>query len=291
MTEPRPRRSLLFMPGANARAMDKARELKADGLIFDLEDSVAPDVKANARAQIASVLDRGGYGKRERLLRVNGVGTPWHDDDLRFAATLGIDGVLVPKVESAEDVRGSDAALAAAGAPAGLSLWCMMETPRAFLHAEAIAAASSRLAGFIVGTEDLGKDLHARPRPDRLPFVTALGIAVLAARAYGLAVLDTVYRDFKDDEGFAAQCRQGRDCGFDGKTLIHPRQIPIANAIFAPDAEELAEARAMIAAFDAAVASGKGVATLDGRMIERLHVETARRLLALAERIAVLEAG
>ncbi len=290
MAEPRPRRSLLFMPGANMRAMEKARGLKADGLIFDLEDSVAPDAKDGARTQIAAALAQGGYGRRERILRVNGAGTPWHGEDLRFAATLPVDGVLLPKVEGAEDVRESDAALAAAGAPPRLSFWCMMETPRAFLHAEAIAAASDRLAGFVVGTEDLAKDLGARPRPDRLPFLTALGIAVLAARAYGLAVLDAVYRDFNDDEGFAALCRQGRDLGFDGKTLIHPRQIPIANAAFAPDAAALDEARRVIAAFDSA-AAGQGIATLDGKMIERLHVDAARQLLALAARIAELEAG
>src|SRR5690348_7124110 len=286
MAAPRPRRSVLFMPGSNARAMEKARELAADGLIFDLEDSVAPDGKEAARAQIAAALGRGGYGERERLLRVNAAGTPWHDADLRFAATLPLDGVVLPKVAEASEVRDSEAILATAGAPAGLALWCMMETPRAFLHAEAIATASDRLAGLIIGTEDLAKDLHARARPDRLPFIAALGIALIAARASELCALDAVYPDFNDDNGFAAQCRQGRDLGFDGKTLIHPRQIAMANAAFAPEASEIEAARRVIAAFDAAESAGRGVAMLDGRMIERLHADAARRLLALAAEIA-----
>jgi citrate lyase subunit beta/citryl-CoA lyase len=285
MSAPRPRRSVLFMPGVNARALDKARGLDTDALIFDLEDSVAPEAKAAARAQIAAALKQGGYGKRECVLRVNGVGTPWHDEDLRFAAGLPLDAVLVPKIENGEAMRAVDTALGAAGAPPNLALWSMMETPRAVLHAEAIAAATPRLAALVVGTEDLAKDLGARSRPDRLPVMTALGIVMLAARAYGLAVLDAVYRDFEDDEGFAAECRQGRDLGFDGKTLIHPRQIAIANAVFAPDAAALEEARAIIAAFDAASAAGRGVATFKGRMIEKLHVDGARRLIALAAAI------
>ncbi|MGH7035082.1 MAG: HpcH/HpaI aldolase/citrate lyase family protein [Stellaceae bacterium] len=290
MAAPRPRRSVLFMPGGNARAMEKARDLAADGLIFDLEDSVAPNGKEAARVQIAAALARGGYGGRERLLRVNGAGTPWHDADFRFAAMLPLDGVVLPKVGDAREVRDSETALAASGAPAGLALWCMMETPRAFLHAEAIAAASDRLAGLIIGTEDLAKDLGARARPDRLPFIAALSIALLAARAAGLCALDAVYPDFNDDDGFAAQCRQGRDLGFDGKTLIHPRQIAAANAAFAPEAREIEEARHVIAAFDAAETAGRGVAMLDGKMIERLHADAARRLLALAAEIAERDA-
>jgi citrate lyase subunit beta/citryl-CoA lyase len=291
MVVPRPRRSVLFMPGANLRAMEKARGLKADGLIFDLEDSVAPEAKAAARAQIAAAIRQGGYGKRELVLRVNGAGTPWQDDDLRFAATLPIEAVLLPKVDGVENVRAAEAVLASAGAPSNLSLWCMMETPRAFLRAEAIAAASPRLAALVMGTEDLGKELRARARPDRLSVMAALQICVLAARAAGLAVLDSVYRDFNDESGFAAQCEEGRDLGFDGKTLIHPKQIDIANAVFAPSDVELDAARALIAAFDAARAAGKGVATLDGRMIEKLHVDEARRLLALAAAIAALDPG
>jgi citrate lyase subunit beta / citryl-CoA lyase len=281
MRAPRPRRSVLFMPGVNARALDKARGLGADALIFDLEDSVAPEAKAAARAQIAAALTQGGYGRRECVLRVNGVGTAWHDEDLRLAARLPLDAVLVPKIEDGEALRSVDAALGAAGAPQSLALWSMMETPRAVLRAEAIAAATPRLAALVVGTEDLTKDLGARNRPDRLPVMTALGIVVLAARAYGLAALDAVYRDFEDDEGFAAECRQARDLGFDGKTLIHPRQIAAANSAFAPDAAALAEAREIIAAFDAASAAGSGVATLKGKMIEKLHVDSARRLIAL----------
>jgi citrate lyase subunit beta / citryl-CoA lyase len=291
MFAPRPRRSLLFMPGVNARAMEKARSLKADGLIFDLEDSVAPDAKLGARAQVAAALKQGGYGKRELVLRVNGAATEWQRDDLRFAATLPVDAVLLPKIDSQDEVRAAESVLTEAGAPASLALWCMMETPHAFLHAEAIAAASPRLAALVMGTEDLAKDLRARPRPDRLPFITALQTGVLAARASGLAALDTVYPDFNDAAGFAAQCQQGRDWGFDGKTLIHPNQIEPANAAFAPSVTELEAARALIAAFDAAIAAGKGVATLNGRMIERLHVAEARRLLAFDAAIAALASG
>lgn len=274
------------MPGVNTRAMEKARALDADGLVFDLEDLVAPDAKIAARAQIAAALKQGGYGKRELILRVNGAGTQWQRDDLVFAATLPVDAVLLPKVENAAQVSAAETVLASAGAPPQLRLWCMMETPFAFLHAEAIAVSTKRLAALVMGTEDLGKDLRARPRPDRLPFMTALGTCVLAARAYGLAALDSVYADFADDEGFAAQCRHGRDLGFDGKTLIHPRQIEAANAAFAPSAEELGEARQVIEAFDAAKAAGKGIATLNGKMVETLHVEAARRVLALAAAIA-----
>ena len=288
MTEPRPRRSVLFMPGANARAMAKARTLAADGLIFDLEDSVAPEAKVAARAQIAAALKEGGYGQRELVLRVNGAGSEWHADDLRFAATLPIDGVLLPKVEDAHDVRAAERVLVDAGAPSALALWSMMETPRAVLHAEAIAAATPRLAVLVMGTEDLGKDLRTRARADRLPFLAALQTCVLAARAYGLTPLDSVYADFNDAAGFAAQCQQGRDLGFDGKTLIHPTQLAPANLAFAPSAAELDEARALIAAFESARAAGKGIATLNGRMIETLHVEAARRLVALDAAIAAL---
>jgi citrate lyase subunit beta/citryl-CoA lyase len=285
----RPRRSILFMPGANARAMTKARELKADGLIFDLEDSVAPEAKEAARAQITAALQAGGYGKRETVLRVNGIATQWHRDDLLLAAKLPVDAVLLPKVESAEDVNATLAALASAGAPSSLALWCMMETPLAYLNAQAIASSSERLAALVVGTEDLGKDLSARPRPDRMAFLLALQTCVLAARAYGLAPLDAVYRDFNDDAGFIASCRQGRDLGFDGKTLIHPRQIAFANTEFGPGGAELDEARAVIAAFDAAIAAGKGIATFQGKMLEKLHVDAARHLLAVAAAIAESE--
>lgn len=290
MSEPRPRRSVLFVPGANARALEKARDLAADALIFDLEDAVAPEAKASARAQIAAALKERGYGERECVLRINGTGTPWFDEDIAFAASLALDAVLLPKTDRAEDLHKLEAMLSSAGAPDSLSLWCMMETPRAFLHAETIAAATKRLAVLVIGTEDLAKDLGARARADRMPLMTALGLGILAARAQGLAVLDAVYRDFTDDDGLAAECRQGRDLGFDGKTLIHPRQIAIANSVFAPDAAELDEARQIIAAFDAAAASGRGVATLKGKMVERLHVDAARRLIALAAAITAREA-
>jgi len=288
---PRPRRSVLFVPGVNARAMEKVRELKTDGLIFDLEDSVAPDAKPAARAQIAAALKQGGYGKRELVLRVNGATTPWQRDDLAFAATLPIDAVLLPKTENADEVRAAERALETAGASPQVALWCMMETPRGFLHAEAIASSSKRLAALVMGTEDLGKDLHASPRPDRGPFLAAMQICVLAARAFGLSPLDSVYRDFGDDTGLAAQCRQARDLGYDGKTLIHPRQVAIANQEFAPSAAELDEARALIAAFEAAATAGKGVAANNGQMVEKLHVDAAKHLLAVAAAIAELEAS
>ena len=276
------------MPGDKPRALGKARELKCDGIIFDLEDSVAPGAKPAARDGVAAAL-AAGYGRRETVLRVNAPGTPWHGDDLAFAARLPIDAVLLPKVESGEDVRAGDAALAAVAAPSGLALWCMMETPRAFLAGSAIAQASPRLAALVIGTEDIVKDLGARSVPGRAPFATALGLALLAARAHGLAALDAVYRDFNDAEGFAAECRQGRELGFDGKTIIHPNQIAAANAAFAPSAAELDEARRVIAAFAAAAAGGQGVAALDGRLIERLHAVAAQRLVDLAAAIAALE--
>jgi citrate lyase subunit beta / citryl-CoA lyase len=279
------------MPGTNARAMEKARALNADALIFDLEDSVAPDAKEGARARIEAAVKAGGYGGRELILRVNGTGTPWHGEDLRFAAGLAVDAVLLPKVAGAADVDAAVAILEDAKAPSSRAIWCMMETPAAFLHAESIAAASPRLGALVMGTEDLGKDLRTRRRPDRLPFQTALGLLVLAARSYGLAALDSVYADFDDAEGFAAECRQGRDLGFEGKTLIHPKQIEPANIAFAPSAAELDEARAVVAAFDMALAAGKGVATLKGKMIEKLHAEEARRLLDLAAAIARREAA
>jgi citrate lyase subunit beta/citryl-CoA lyase len=279
---PRPRRSVLFLPGDKPRTHEKARTLKADGLIFDLEDSVAPDSKAATRARIAASLAAGGYGARELVVRVNGAGTAWREDDLRFVATLAIDGVLLPKVGGADEVHAAERVLDAAGAKPGLAIWCMMETPLAFLNAGAIAASSRRVAALVMGTEDLGKDLHARPLPERASFATALQLCVLAARAHGIVPLDSVYADFGDAAGFAAQCRQGRDLGFAGKTLIHPGQIDAANDAFGPSEAELDAARRVIAAFEAARAAGQSIAALDGKMIEQLHVDGARRLLALA---------
>jgi citrate lyase subunit beta/citryl-CoA lyase len=285
---PRPRRSVLYMPGSNARALEKAHGLAADGLIFDLEDAVAPDAKVSARATVGAAMAAGGYGKRELILRVNALATPWGHDDLVAAASMPLDAVLLPKVESADGVHQAEAALAAAGAPERLAIWCMIETPRGVLHAEAIAAASDRIGGLVMGTSDLVKDLQAQHTSDRLPMVTALGLCLLAARAYGLAILDGVHLDLADDDGFLASCRQGRALGFDGKTLIHPKTIAAANAAFAPSPEEVAASRRIIAAHAEAVAAGKGVLLLDGKLIENLHVENARRLVALADAISDL---
>jgi citrate lyase subunit beta/citryl-CoA lyase len=281
----RPRRSLLFMPGSNPRALEKARSLPADGLIIDLEDAVAAEAKEEARAIVAAALAAGGYGGREIVLRVNPLDTPWGHADLAAAATLPIDAVLLPKVESAERVRVSMSLLDALGAPERLDVWCMIETPLGILEAAQIAAASPRLAVLVLGTSDLTKDLHAVATRDRLPLITALGLAMLAARAHGLAILDGVHLDLSDEEGFALVCRQGRELGFDGKTLIHPTQIGPANAAFAPSAAEIEWSRRIIAAHAAAAAAGKGVVLVDGKLIESLHVENARRLLGLAEEI------
>ncbi|KZD08281.1 HpcH/HpaI aldolase/citrate lyase family protein [Oceanibaculum pacificum] len=286
----RPRRSVLYMPGSNARALDKARGLPADGLVFDLEDAVAPDAKAEARGLIRAAIAQGGYGKRELIVRVNGLGTPWGYPDLAEMATAGAHAILLPKVESADTVRQAEAILAASGAPADLAIWCMMETPLAMLDAKDIARATPRLGGFVMGTSDLAKDLGALHTPDRLPFVTSLGLCLLAARAYGLAILDGVYLDLTDEEGFAAACRQGREMGFDGKTLIHPKTIAAANQVFAPSADEIAWSRKIIAAHAEAERQGKGVLLVDGKLIENLHVVSAQRLVAQADAIAALEA-
>ncbi len=282
----RPRRSVLYMPGSNARALEKARALDADGLIFDLEDAVAPDAKPAARLAVVAAVSSGGYGRRELILRVNALGTKWGEDDFAAAARMPIDGVLLPKVESVETVRQAEAMLVAGGAGDGLAIWCMMETPRGILRAAEIAGASPRIAGLVMGTSDLANDLHARPTSDRLPLLTSLGLCVLAARACDLAILDGVHLDLADDEGFARSCRQGRELGFDGKTLIHPKTIAPANAAFAPSAEEVAQAHRIIVAHEAAIKAGAGVALLDGKLIENLHVENARRLVALAAALA-----
>jgi citrate lyase subunit beta / citryl-CoA lyase len=283
---PRPRRSLLFMPGSNPRALEKARALAADGLIFDLEDAVAPAAKEEARAAVTAALAAGGYGRRELVLRVNALDTPWGHADLAAAATMPIDAVLLPKVENADRVRLTVALLDALGAPPERPVWCMLETPLGILDARQIAAASPRLAALVLGTSDLTKDLHAAHTPDRLPLLTALQLALLAARAYGLAALDGVHLDLSDDAGFALACRQGREFGFDGKTLIHPKQIEEANAAFAPSPEEVAWSRRVIAAYTEAAHSGKGVVLVDGKLVENLHVDNARRVVSVAEAIA-----
>lgn len=281
----RPRRSVLYMPGANARALDKARALDADALILDLEDAVAPDAKAQARAQVAAALREGGYGRRECIVRVNALDTPWGLDDVRAIAQAGADAVLLPKVESPPQLAALAQALDAAGAPADLPLWAMAETPLGFLRLDAIAGGHARLAAIVVGTSDLVKDLHARHTPSRDETLLARSLAVMAARAHGLAVLDGVHLDLNDDAGLQDACRQGRDQGFDGKTLIHPRQIATANAAFAPTPEELDMARKRLDAWKAAQAEGKGVAVVDGALVENLHASEAERVLALAAAI------
>jgi citrate lyase subunit beta / citryl-CoA lyase len=288
---PRPRRSVLYMPGSNTRALEKARGLAADALILDLEDAVAPDAKAMARANVAAALRAGGYGRRELAVRVNGLQTPWGYDDLTAAAVMKADAVLLPKVESADAVRQAEALLVAAGAPPQLAIWCMMETPLGMLHAEAIASSSPRVACLVMGTSDLTKDLQARHMRDRLPMMTSLGLCLLAARAYRLAILDGVHLDLADDEGFAEVCRQGRALGFDGKTLIHPKTIAATNIAFAPAEDELAWARRIIAAHAEAEAAGRGVVLVDGKLIENLHVEDAIRTVALADEIAAMAAA
>jgi citrate lyase subunit beta/citryl-CoA lyase len=281
----RPRRSLLYMPGSNPRALEKARALPADGLIFDLEDAVARESKEGARTVVAAALAQGGYGTRELVLRVNALDTPWGHADLAAAATMPLDAVLLPKIESSDRVRLTVSLLDALGAPERLNVWCMLETPLGILCAREIAAATPRLAALVLGTSDLTKDLHAISTRDRLPLLTSVGIAILAARAHGLAILDGVHLDLSDDDGFAASCRQGRELGFDGKTLIHPKQIAAANAAFAPTLEEIEWSRRIIAAHAEAAAVGKGVVLVDGRLIESLHVDDARRLVALADDI------
>src|SRR5512133_612197 len=282
----RPRRSVLYMPGSNGRALDKARSLPADGLIFDLEDAVAPAAKEEARALVVSELKKGGYAPRETILRVNALDTPWGKDDLRAAAGSGADAVLLPKVETAAGVREAERVLLVAGAPPTLALWCMIETPRGVLAAPEIAGASSRLACLVMGTSDLVKDLRARHTASRHEVAVALGMTVLAARAHGLAALDGVHLDLDDLAGFEASCRQGQEMGFDGKTLIHPRTIDAANRIFAPAPDDVERARLIIAAHAEAMAEKKSVVVVDGRLVEGLHVEEAKRTVALAQAIA-----
>jgi len=285
------RRSVLFVPGANPRALEKARALPADGLIFDLEDAVAPDGKDDARARVAGTLSAGGYGPRELILRVNSLETPWGHADLAEAAVLPLDAVLLPKVENAERVRHAIDLLDSLGAPPELAVWCMIETPLGVLASADIAAATPRLGALVLGTSDLTKDLHAAETLDRRPLLTALGLVLLAGRAHGRAVLDGVHLDLEDAEGFASACRQASEFGFDGKTLIHPSQIDPANASFSPSAEEIARARRIVAAYAQAASAGKGAVRIDGRLVEALHVEAARGTLALVDAIAARKAG
>jgi citrate lyase subunit beta / citryl-CoA lyase len=287
----RPRRSVLYMPGANERALAKAESLPADALILDLEDAVAPDAKAEARDRVCEAAASGRYGRREVTIRINGAGTPWHDDDLRAAAAAGPAAVVVPKVDSAGAVHTIDKALAAGGAPDGTAVWAMLETPAATLRAAEICAASERLTVLVMGTNDLAKELQAEHVPGRQPLLAALGLCLLAARATGRVIFDGVYNDIADADGFEAECRQGRQLGFDGKTLIHPSQLEPCNRVFSPAADEVERAGRIIEAFERAQAEGRGVVTVDGRMVENLHVDQARRTLALATAIDALERG
>ena len=284
----RPRRSVLYMPGANERALEKAKGIPADALILDLEDAVAPDAKPEARARVCAAAASGEYGTKEIAIRINGIGTQWHEDDIAAAAAAGPDAIVVPKVNSAEDVAQLVAALEAAGASAHTKLWAMLETPVAVLNAESIATASDRLTVLVMGTNDLAKELYAEHVPGRAPLLYGLQKCLMAARLAGKVILDGVYNDIKDDEGFRAECVQGKQFGFDGRTLIHPSQVEPCNEVYAPSVDEIEHSRKVIAAFDEAQAEGRGVVTVDGRMIENLHVDTARRILAVADAIAAL---
>jgi citrate lyase subunit beta / citryl-CoA lyase len=284
----RPRRSLLYMPGSNARALDKARTLPADGLILDMEDSVAPDAKQLAREQIGAALAQGGYGHRELIVRINALSTEWGFDDIEAVSRFRTapDAVLIPKINTASDVALAISAFERAGCPEDVAMWIMAETPLCMLNIAAVAAAHPRLRGMVMGTSDLAKDTRVRHTPDRLGFIAALNLCVYAARANGLSIIDGVQLDLQNEELLRASCVQGRDLGFDGKSLIHPNQVAAANAAFAPDEDEVAAARNIIAAYEQARAQGKGVVVVNGRLIENLHVEEAQRQLAMAEAIA-----
>jgi citrate lyase subunit beta/citryl-CoA lyase len=282
----RPRRSVLYMPASNARALEKARTIPCDGLILDLEDAVAPDAKPAAREAACAAVASGEYGEREVTIRVNGVGTEWHAADLVAAAAAGPDAVVVPKVNTPDEARGLATALEWAGAPEHTTLWAMIETPEAIFNVREIAAASDRLTVLVMGTNDLAKELYAEHVPGRQPLLTGLGLALLAARATGKAILDGVYNDVQDVDGFLAECRQGRELGFDGKTLIHPGQVAGSNEAFAPSAQAVEDARGILQAWEDG--AGSGVVTYRGRMVENLHVESARRTLAIHDAIVAL---
>jgi citrate lyase subunit beta / citryl-CoA lyase len=293
MTAIRPRRSVLYMPGSNSRALEKARTLAADGIIIDLEDAVAPDAKDTARYQAAAAVKTGGYGHREVVIRVNGLGTPWGEADLKAAAASGADAVLLPKVETPDNLRAARALLSAAGAPPELALWAMMETPLAMLNAAQIAAGGPAgpfpLAVLVMGTNDLAKETRASLGGGRLGMLPWLATCIAAGRAYGLDVLDGVYNSIGDEAGFKEECQQGKLIGMDGKTLVHPSQIAPCNAIFSPDDGEVAWARKIIDAFALPENAGKGVIMVEGRMAEIMHADMARRTVALADMIADME--
>jgi citrate lyase subunit beta/citryl-CoA lyase len=286
----RPRRSVLYMPGSNARALEKAKSLPADGVILDLEDSVAPDAKEAARQQVVDAVKAGGFGAREVFIRVNGVDTPWHADDLAAAAHAAPDAILVPKISNPEMLELIGRRLLDMGTDHKTRVWAMIETPLAVFNILSIAAeakdSESRLSGFVMGTNDLAKDTRARLVAGRAPMLAWLSNCVAAARIYGIDILDGVYNDIGNAHGFELECRQGVELGFDGKTLIHPNQIGPCNTAFSPSPEEVALARKMIAAFDLPENKSKGVVSIDGRMVERLHADMARRTVAIAEAIA-----
>ena len=288
MSDFTPLRSVLYMPSSNERALEKAKSIACDGLILDLEDAVAPDAKPAARESAAAAAASGDYGRRTVTIRVNGLGTQWHDDDIVAASQAGPAAIVVPKVDSADDVARLVTAMENAGAPDHTLLWAMVETPVAILDALAIARSSERIGAFVLGTNDLVKELYAEHVPGRAPILPSLHIALLAGRAAGIAVIDGVYNDVKDTEGFLAECEQGRQMGFDGKTLIHPGQVEGANRAFAPSEQAVEDARGLIAAWEDG--KGAGVVTFNGRMVENLHVESARRTLAIDEAIRALEA-
>ncbi len=279
-----PRRSVLYMPSSNARALEKAKTLPVDALILDLEDAVAPADKPAARDAACAAVASGEYGERELTIRVNAIGTQWHDDDMAAVAQAGPAGVVVPKVSSADEVRRLVAALEAAGALESTRLWAMVETPTAVLDVREIARASDRLAALVIGSNDLVKELQADHVPGRAPLLTALSWSLLAAREAGVAILDGVYNDVRDVEGFRAECEQGRDLGFDGKTLIHPGQVEVCNEVFAPSAEAVEDAKGVLAAWEEG--AGSGVVTYGGKMVEQLHVDVAQRVLATHEVIS-----
>jgi citrate lyase subunit beta / citryl-CoA lyase len=288
----RPRRSLLFMPGSNARALEKARNLAADGIILDLEDSVAPDAKALARDQIAKAIAAGGFGKREVLIRVNSLDTPWWVDDVTMAGQAKPDGILVPKISSVADLNAIANRLSDINADMSIRVWAMIETSRAVLDADKLAAASrdseTRLAGFVFGPNDISRETRIRMQPGRAAMIPMITYCILAARAHGLEILDGPYSDFSNFNGFGQEMHLGPRFGFDGKTLIHPGQIEACNAIFTPPAAEVAHARKIIAAFERPENAARGAISLDGQMVERLHADMARRTIAIADAIAAM---
>jgi len=283
-------RSVLYVPGSNERAMRKSTSLPTDALIFDLEDAVAPAAKIDARARVCDFVREQDFGLRQVVIRVNALGSPWGYEDLVRASKSGATAILLPKVESADMVHQSEAIMAASGAPDKMEIWCMMETPRGMLHAEEIAAASPRTRTLVMGTSDLAKDLGAAHTRERLPFLTSFGLCLLAARAADVAILDGVQLDLQDDEGFRETCQQAFELGFDGKTLIHPKTIAAANEAFSPSPADVEMATRIIAAHDQAQARGEGVVVVDGKLIENLHVEGARRTLLLTRAIEAMQA-